>query len=140
VAKTTSSFNSDRTIRQYAHGLLQKSPLVPSNTNCWAVRAKIRQKHPYRSFRLFLAKTYRYIQNVTDDRRHTVPKARPIVRSAKKSRRLTRRASLSRNAYAHVAPSSKSLCGKTGKQIEGWLRMSRDHAIHGGPKYTIISK
>ena len=36
------------------------------------------------SFRQFLAKTYRFatVQNVAD-RRHTVPKARPIVRSAK---------------------------------------------------------
>jgi len=48
VAKTTFSFNSDHTIRQYAHGLLLESPIVPFNTNCWAVRAKIRQKRPYR--------------------------------------------------------------------------------------------
>jgi len=34
------------TIRQYAHGLLLKSPFVPSSTDCWAVRAKIRQKRP----------------------------------------------------------------------------------------------
>ena len=47
---------------------------------------------PIHSFRHFLAKTHRFatIQNVTDrqttdDRRHTVPKARPIVRSAKNS-------------------------------------------------------
>jgi len=46
VAKTTSGFNSDRTIRQYAHGLLLKSPFVPSSTDCGAVRAKIRQKLP----------------------------------------------------------------------------------------------
>ena len=42
VAKTTSGFNSDRTTRQYAHGLLL-SPFVPSSTDRWAVRAKIRQ-------------------------------------------------------------------------------------------------
>jgi len=29
VAKTTSGFNSDRTRRQYAHGLLLESPFVP---------------------------------------------------------------------------------------------------------------
>jgi len=33
VAKTTSGFNSDRTIRQYAHGLLLESPFVPSSTD-----------------------------------------------------------------------------------------------------------
>ena len=44
VAKTTSDFNSDRTIRQYVHGLLLESPLEPSSTDRWAVRAKIRQK------------------------------------------------------------------------------------------------
>jgi len=44
---------------------------------------------PIHSFRQFFARTYRFatIQNVTDDRqtdrRHSVPKARPIVRSAK---------------------------------------------------------
>jgi len=43
VAKTTSGFNSDRTVRQYAHGLLLESPFVPSSTDRWAVRAKIRQ-------------------------------------------------------------------------------------------------
>jgi len=48
VAKTTSVFNSDRTIRQYAHGLLLEGLLVPSSTNCWAVRAKIKQKRPSR--------------------------------------------------------------------------------------------
>jgi len=48
VAKTTSGFNSDRTIRQNAHGLLLESPFVPSSTDCWAVKAKIRQKRPYR--------------------------------------------------------------------------------------------
>jgi len=35
----------DRTIRQYAHGLLLESPFVPSSTDCWAIRA--RQKRPY---------------------------------------------------------------------------------------------
>jgi len=43
VAKTTSDFNYDHTIRQYAHGLLLYSPFVPSITDRWAVRAKIRQ-------------------------------------------------------------------------------------------------
>jgi len=43
VAKTTFGFNSDRIIRQYAHGLLLESPFVPSKTNCLAVWAKIRQ-------------------------------------------------------------------------------------------------
>jgi len=42
-AKTTPGFNSDRKIRPYAHGLLPESPFVPSSTDCWAVRAKIRQ-------------------------------------------------------------------------------------------------
>jgi len=46
VAKTTSGFNSDHTIRQYTHGLLLESSFVPSSTDCWAVRAKIRQKRP----------------------------------------------------------------------------------------------
>jgi len=44
MAKATSGFNSDRTIQQYAHGLLLENPLIPSSTDCWAVRAKIRQK------------------------------------------------------------------------------------------------
>ena len=44
--KTTSGFNSDRTVRQYAHGLLLESPFVPSSADRWAVRAKIRQKRP----------------------------------------------------------------------------------------------
>jgi len=48
VAKTTSGFNSDCIIRQHAHGLLLESPFVPSSTNHWAVRAKIRQKQPFR--------------------------------------------------------------------------------------------
>ena len=43
MAKTTSGFNSDSTVRQYAHGLLLESPFVPSSTNRWAVWAKIRQ-------------------------------------------------------------------------------------------------
>ena len=43
VTKTTSGFNSDHIIRQYARGLLLESPFVPSSTNCWAVRAKTRQ-------------------------------------------------------------------------------------------------
>ena len=30
VAKSTSSFNSDHTIRQYAHGLLLESQFLPS--------------------------------------------------------------------------------------------------------------
>jgi len=44
LAQTTSGFNSDRTIRQYAHGLLLESSFVPSTR--WAVWAKIRQKRP----------------------------------------------------------------------------------------------
>jgi len=48
VTKTTSGFNSHRTIRQYAHGLLLESPFVPSSTDRWSVRAKIRQKRPSR--------------------------------------------------------------------------------------------
>ena len=44
MAKSTSSFNSDHTIRQYKHGLLLESPLVPSTTDCWVVWAKIRQR------------------------------------------------------------------------------------------------
>jgi len=43
VDKTTSSFNSDHTIQQYAHGLLLESPLIPCSTDRWAVWAKIRQ-------------------------------------------------------------------------------------------------
>jgi len=31
------------TIRQYAPGLKLESPFEPSSTDCWAVRAKIRQ-------------------------------------------------------------------------------------------------
>ena len=46
--KTTSGYNSDHTVRQYAHGLLQESPFVPSSTDCWAVGVKIRQKRPSR--------------------------------------------------------------------------------------------
>jgi len=87
-AKTTSGFNSDRKIRQYAHGLLLESPFLPSSTDCWAIRAKIRQKaakpevevwrrpkkwtfwpwFPIHSFRHFFARTHRFatIQNVTD--------------------------------------------------------------------------
>jgi len=42
----TSGFNSDRTIRQYARGLLLESPFAPSSTDCWTVRTKIRQKRP----------------------------------------------------------------------------------------------
>ena len=37
---TESGFNSDRTIRQYAHGLLLESKFLPSSTDCLAVRAK----------------------------------------------------------------------------------------------------
>jgi len=49
---------------------------------------------PIHSFRQFFARTYRFatIQNVTDDRqmtdrRHGVPKAQPIVQSAKNCRK-----------------------------------------------------
>jgi len=48
VAKTTSGFNSDHTMQQYAHGLLLESQFLPSSTDCLAVRAKIRQKRPSR--------------------------------------------------------------------------------------------
>jgi len=48
VATITSDFNSDRKIRQYAHGLLLESPFIPSSTDRWAVLAKIRQKRPSR--------------------------------------------------------------------------------------------
>jgi len=48
VAKNTSGLNSNHTVRQYAHGFLLESPFVPSSTNHWAVRAKIRQKRPSR--------------------------------------------------------------------------------------------
>jgi len=34
VAKSTSGFNSDRIVRQYAHGLRLESPFVPSSTDC----------------------------------------------------------------------------------------------------------
>jgi len=40
VAKTTSGFNSDHTIRQYADGLLLESPFVPSITDCWLYEQK----------------------------------------------------------------------------------------------------
>ena len=42
---------SDRTIWQYAYGLLLESPFEPSSTDCWAVWAKIRQKRPSRGHR-----------------------------------------------------------------------------------------
>jgi len=37
----------DRTIR-HTHSLLLESPFVPSRKDCWAIRAKIRQKRPSR--------------------------------------------------------------------------------------------
>jgi len=43
VAKTTSGFNSDRTIQQYAHGLLLECLFVQSSTDCLAVRANVMQ-------------------------------------------------------------------------------------------------
>jgi len=48
VAKTTSGFNSDHTIRQYTHGLLLESQFLPSSTDCLAAWAKVRQKRPSR--------------------------------------------------------------------------------------------
>jgi len=48
VAKTTSGFNSDRIIPQFAHVLLLKSPFVPSSTDCWAVSGKNKAKQPSR--------------------------------------------------------------------------------------------
>jgi len=44
--KTTSGFNSDHTIQQYAYSLLLESPFVSSGANCWAAWAKIRQNSP----------------------------------------------------------------------------------------------
>ena len=116
MAKTTSGFNSDRTVRQYPHDLLLESSFVPSSTDRWAVRPKIRQKRavsvavvakpeveiwrrpkkqlfdpgflftPSDSFWLGRTVSPQYKTSQTDrrqtDRRHTVPKARPIVRSA----------------------------------------------------------
>jgi len=41
VAKTTSGFNSDRMIRQYAHGLLLESPFEPSSTDRWAGKTAV---------------------------------------------------------------------------------------------------
>ena len=38
----------NHTVQQYVHSLLLESPFVPSSTDCWAVRAKIRQKRPSR--------------------------------------------------------------------------------------------
>jgi len=56
----------------------------------WHKKSSFWPWFPIHSFRQFLAKTYRFatIQNVTDyrqttDRWHSVPKAWPIVRSAK---------------------------------------------------------
>jgi len=43
MAKTaTSGFNFDCTVRQYTHGLLLESPFMPSSTDRWAIRAKVR--------------------------------------------------------------------------------------------------
>ena len=90
-----SGFNSDHTIRQYAHGLLLESQFLPSSTDCWAVWAKNKAKKaipvavapkpeveiwrrpkkwtfwpwfPIHSFRHFFARTHRFatIQSVTD--------------------------------------------------------------------------
>jgi len=108
VAKTTSGFNSDCPIRQYAHGLLLESPFIPSTIDCWAVRAKIKQKRPVgakpevwiwlspkkstfwpwfpiHSLRPFLAKTYRFatIQNVRDDRQTLTDIDRRTTKCAK---------------------------------------------------------
>ena len=96
MAKTTSDFNSDRTIQQHgehAHGLLLEIPFVPSRTDRWAVRAgkngrlggrrgetwsrnmAATQKINFLTLvsysvlqTVFLAKTYHFttIQNVTD--------------------------------------------------------------------------
>ena len=113
--KTTSGFNSDHIIRQHAHCLLLESPFVPSSTDRWAVRAKIRQKRPshgrsgetgsrnmaathkinfltlvsYSLLQTVFSYRFATIQNVTDrrqttDRRQCMPKARLVVRSAKK--------------------------------------------------------
>jgi len=46
-------------IRQYTHGSLLESPFVPSSTDCWAVRAKIRQKRPSPKIERALVTSYR---------------------------------------------------------------------------------
>ena len=53
MSKTTSSFNSDRTIRQYAQGLLLESPFLPSFTDRWVERSKMRQKRPSREVEIW---------------------------------------------------------------------------------------
>jgi len=62
VAKTTFSFNSGHTVRQYAHSLLLESPFVPSSTNCWAVLA------PKDSFWLRCTVSPQYKTSQTTDR------------------------------------------------------------------------
>ena len=112
MAKTTSSFISDCTIRQYPHGSLLESPFVPSSTDCWAVRANgrlsgrrgetgSRNMAATQKINFLTLVSYSLLKTVfswdvpfrhntkrhrrqTTDGRHTVPKARPIVRSAKK--------------------------------------------------------
>jgi len=115
VAKTTFGFNSDHTNRQYAHGLLLESPFVPSSTDRLAARAKIRQNGRLgaveakpeveiwwrpknqlvepgflftHSDSFYLGRTVspQYKSSQTDDRRHTVPKARPIVRTVRSAK------------------------------------------------------
>jgi len=47
VTKTTSGFNFDRTVHQYAQFcLLLESLFVPSSSDCWAVWAKMWKKRP----------------------------------------------------------------------------------------------
>ena len=121
MAKTTSGFNSDHTIRQHAHGLLLESPFVPSRTNCWAVRAKIRQNGRLGDRRgetgsrnmvvidpgfLFTSsdsfsqyKTSQTTDRRQTDRRHSAPKARPIVRSANKSKNSISACSFTRSVH-----------------------------------------
>jgi len=107
MAKTTLSFNSDHTIRQYAHGLLLESPFVPSsrayqllgctgkNNAKTAVPLAVEMKpeveiwwqpkkstfwpwFPIHSFHFATIQT-----SQMTDRQHSVPEARQIVQLAK---------------------------------------------------------
>jgi len=69
-------------------------------------------------------------------RYEVVPAVDAVRCGTVQTRRLTRRCFVESE---YVAPSTKSLCEKTGKQIAGWVRMSRNHVFHGGPKYNILS-
>ena len=58
------------------------------------------------------------------------------AKKTSETRRLTRRCFVKSEYFR---PSIESVCEKTGKQIAGCVRMSRNHAFHGGPKYIILS-